>query len=253
MKRSSGQSFICHGFNNYFEHQKFIGEHRVMFRTAVVVKKRDFYDEWDVYDDLFWRMVDVIVAEIADSYRIKVIDQRAPTFDSVSEFRAWQSLQKETDSEFVLDPPGEIDLFSAGVPICHMEFEDWSDIGKVEPYSCSYTFSFYSHDENVNAKIGKALHKFLSSDIDISGVSEIFELPRPKWYWPLLNVIKSDTFFYYVGFVVLILFAIVMIMFSPSGTSSGKAGSGGDTTVSQIASTMHVGADECSREVGTCQ
>ncbi len=233
MKKSNVQSFICHGFNNYCEPPKFIGGHRVMFRTAVVFKERDFDDVWDVHDDLFWRMVNVIVAELADSYRIKVIDQTAPIFDSVSELRAWQSLQKETDSEFVLDPPAEIDLFSAGAPICHMEFEDWSDIGKYEPYACSFTFSFYSHDENLNAKIGNVLHKFLSSEKEVSGVLEIYEAPRPKWHWPLLKIIKSDTFFYYVGFIVLILFALVMIMTSPSGTSSGKTGSGGDTAVSQ--------------------
>ena len=67
MKNSSGQSFICHGFNNHFESPKFIGEHRVVFRTAVVIKKRDFYDEWDVDDDLFWRMVVTVATEIADA------------------------------------------------------------------------------------------------------------------------------------------------------------------------------------------
>ena len=82
MKASSGQVFICHGFNNYFEPPKLIGEHHVMFRTAIVIKKRDSYDEWDVYDDLFWRMVGAIVAKVADSYRIKVIDQTALIFKS---------------------------------------------------------------------------------------------------------------------------------------------------------------------------
>ena len=212
MKKSNVQSFICHGFNNYCESPKFIGEHRVMFRTAVVFKERDFDDVWDVHDDLFWRMVNVIAAELADSYRIKVIDQTAPIFDSVSELRAWQSLQKETDSEFVLDPPAEIDLFSAGASICHMEFEDWLDIGKHEPYACSFTFSFYSYDENVNAKIGEVLQKFLSSEKAISGVSEVYEVPQPKWYWPILNTIKSEDFLVYVGFSVLILFALVMIL-----------------------------------------
>ena len=41
-----------------------------MFRTAVIIKKRDCYDKWDVYDDLFWRMVAIAVAEMADDYRI---------------------------------------------------------------------------------------------------------------------------------------------------------------------------------------
>ena len=93
-----------------------------------------------------------------------------------------------------------------------MELEDWSDVGKVEPYSCSYTFSFYSHDVNVNEKIGNELQKFLSSEKAISGVSEVYEVPQPKWYWPILNTIKSEDFLVYVGFSVLILFALVMIL-----------------------------------------
>lgn len=218
MKSSSGQSFICHGFNNYFESPKFIGEHRVVFRTAVVIKKRDFYDEWDVYDDLFWRMVVAVATEIADAYCIKVTDQTAPTFDSVSELRAWQTHQEEVDSEFVLDPPGEIDLFSESVPICHMELEDWSDIVKYEPYACSYTFSFYSYNGDVNAKIGNALHKFLSSDKEISAIFVVSESPRPKWYWPLLNIIKSDMFFIRTGFCILALVAFAVIGVSPSST-----------------------------------
>jgi hypothetical protein len=214
VKASSGQVFICHGFNNYFEPPKFIGEHLVMLRTAVVIKKRDFYDEWDVYDDLFWRMVVAMTTEMADAYRIKVTDQTAPAFNSISELRAWQALQKETDSEFVPDPPAEIDLISAGTPICHMEFEDWSDIGKVEPYSCSYTFSFYSHDVNVNEKIGNELQKFLSSEKAISGIFEVYEVPQPKWYWPLVNIARRPNFFIYAMFSLMALAAIIVIITS---------------------------------------
>ena len=214
MKKSNVQSFICHGFNNYCESPKFIGEHRVMFRTAVVFKERDFDDVWDVHDDLFWRMVNVIVAELADSYRIKVIDQTAPIFCAFSEFRAWQSEQKASDPEFVVEPPGEIEFFSVDKPICLMEFEDWSDIVKHEPYACSFTFSFYSDNKNVDARIEDVLHRFLLADKEISEIATVNECPSPKWYWPLLNVMKSEGFFICVGLVVLVLFAIVMIIIS---------------------------------------
>ena len=214
MKKSNVQSFICHGFNNHFEPPKFVGERRVMFRTAVVMKKCDFYDVWDVYDDLFWRMVIAIAAEIADSYRIKVIDQTAPAFNSLSELRTWQSYQKESDSEFVLDPPGEIDFFSADAPICHMELEDWSDVVKYEPYACSFTFSFYSHDEDINIKIVDVLKKLLSFDKSVAGVSEVFEVPRPKWYWPLVNIARSPNFFIYAMFSLMALAAIIVIIMS---------------------------------------
>lgn len=222
MKASSGQVFICHGFNNYFEPPKLIGEHQVMFRTAIVIKKRDSYDEWYVYDDLFWRMMGAIVAKVADSYRIKVIDQTAPTFDSASELREWQSLQKATDSEFVLDPPGEIDLFSADAPICHIELEDWSDIVEHEPYACSFTFSFYSDSKNVNAEIDEALRRFLSTDKEVSEVTTVNEYPAPKWYWPLLRVVKGDSFLLYTGVGVLAIFAIVMVAGSPSPATEKK-------------------------------
>ncbi len=212
MRQNSGPSFICHGFNTYCKSPKFIGGQRVMYRTAVVIKNHDFDEEWALYDDLFWRMLSVIAAEIADSYCIKMIDQTAPTFDSVSELRAWQSLQKESDSEFFLGGPGEIDFFSAGFLICHMVFEDWSDVVKPETYAISFTFSFYSYDKNVNAKIGNVLQKFLSSEESITEIAEFFESPHPKWYWCLLNIIKKDAFFYYVGFAVFVLYALVLIL-----------------------------------------
>lgn len=213
---------ICHGFNNHFDVPRVGGKKTATHRTAVVIKKCDFYDEWDLYDDLFWRMVPVIAAEIADSYRIKVMDRAAPVFDTVLDLRKWQAQQKESDSEFILEPPGEIDLLFEGNQICHIGFEDWSDIVKYEPYASSFTFSFYSANEDVDAKIADALHKFLSSEKGISKISVVDESPSPKWYWPLLSVIKGDTFLICSGFSVLALFGIIMIVISPTPSTCNK-------------------------------
>jgi len=209
-----GTAVICRGFNNYCDMPKFIGKRRIMFRTSVVIKKRNCFDEWDVYDDLFWRMETAVSVAVADGCRIKAMDQTAPIFCAFSEFRAWQSEQKASDPEFVVEPPGEIEFFSVDKPICLMEFEDWSDIVKHEPYACSFTFSFYSDNKNVNARIEALLHRFLLADKEISEITTVNECPSPKWYWPLLNVMKSDGFFICVGLVALVLFAIVMLIIS---------------------------------------
>ena len=215
MNTNCGAAVICRGFTNYCGMPKFIGNRRIMFRTSVVINKRDFFDEWDVYDDLFWRMVTAVLADVADGCRIKAMDQTAPLFDTFSEFRAWQARQKTLAPEFVVEPPGEIEFFSVDRPICLMEFEDWSDIVKHEPYACSFTFSFYSDNKNVDARIEDVLHRFLLADKEISEIATVNECPSPKWYWPLLNVMKSDGFFICVGLVVLVLFALVMIIISP--------------------------------------
>lgn len=214
MNTNCGTAVICRGFNNYCDMPKFIGKRRIMFRTSVVIKKRNCFDEWDVYDDLFWRMETAVSVAVADGCRIKAMDQTAPIFCAFSEFRAWQSEQKASDPEFVVEPPGEIEFFSVDKPICLMEFEDWSDIVKHEPYACSFTFSFYSDNKNVNARIEALLHRFLLADKEISEITTVNECPSPKWYWPLLNVMKSDGFFICVGLVALVLFAIVMIIIS---------------------------------------
>ena len=214
MNTNCGTAVICRGFNNYCDMPKFIGKRRIMFRTSVVIKKRNCFDEWDVYDDLFWRMETAVSVAVADGCRIKAMDQTAPIFCAFSEFRAWQSEQKASDPEFVVEPPGEIEFFSVDKPICLMEFEDWSDIVKHEPYACSFTFSFYSDNKNVNARIEALLHRFLLADKEISEITTVNECPSPKWYWPLLNVMKSDGFFICVGLVALVFFAIVMIIIS---------------------------------------
>lgn len=60
------------------------------------------------------------------------------------------------DSEFEENTPSEITFLKGGVPICLMMLEDWSDIGKIEPYTASYTYSFYCCDANMDMMISQA-------------------------------------------------------------------------------------------------
>jgi len=48
---------ICSGFNIFFDVPKIDGMSNATYRMAVVIKKRNVDDEWEVYDSLFWRMV----------------------------------------------------------------------------------------------------------------------------------------------------------------------------------------------------
>ena len=80
----------------------------------------------------------------------------------MEELRAWQKQQDATDPEFGIDVPTEIRFIKGDDVLCLMTLEDWSDIGKVEPYSCSYTFSFYSYREKVHALINDSIVAQLS-------------------------------------------------------------------------------------------
>lgn len=191
-------------------------------RTAIVLKKRDFFDKWNVYDGLFWRMVERVSVDISDKIRIKTLDEETPIFNSLSEFRAWQSQQKLSDSEFVIEPPSEMEFYSKGCLVCLMKFENWSDIVKHEPYACSFTFSFYSDNLRVNYRIGESLQAFLSATPEISRTTNIKESPAPKWYWPLIDTLKSDKYFIY-GIVSLMAVSTAVIIFlSPPPSTYNK-------------------------------
>ena len=222
MRSSSGTAFICHGFNNYFALPKANGGRRMTLRTAIVIKKRDFFDEWNVYDDLFWRMVERVSVDISDKIRIKTLDEETPIFDSLPEFRAWQSQQKLSDTEFITEPPSEVEFYSNDYLVCLMKFENWSDIVKHEPYACSFTFSFYSDNLRVNYRIGTLLQDFLSATPEISSTTNITESPAPKWYWPLIDTLQSDKFFICGMVGLMAVAAAVAIFFSPSPSTYNK-------------------------------
>ena len=203
---------ICRGFNKFFEAPKVDGKTTATSRTAIVVKKSDFYDEWDVYDAMFWRIVQRITFDLDATIKIRCPESESMEMKSLEELRAWQKQQAATDPEFGIDVPTEIRFIKGDDVLCLMTLEDWSDIGKVEPYSCSYTFSFYSYQEEVDALINDSIVAQLSQECGVCEVKTIHESPTPKWYWPVFNTIKSEDFLFYVWFGVLLLFALVMTL-----------------------------------------
>jgi len=203
---------ICRGFNKFFEAPKVDGKTTATSRTAIVVKKSDFYDEWDVYDAMFWRIVQRITFDLDATIRIRCPESESMEMKSLEELRAWQKQQAATDPEFGIDVPTEIRFIKGDDVLCLMTLEDWSDIGKVEPYSCSYTFSFYSYQGKVDALINDSIVAQLSQEEGVFEVKTIHESASTRWCWPILNTIKSENFLIYVGLGVLILFALVMTL-----------------------------------------
>lgn len=211
MNKSKLICVICRGFNKFFDAPKADGRTPVTFRTAIVIKKRDFYDEWDVYDALFWRIIQRITIDLNASIRIICPESETGEMQSLEELRTWQKKQAASDPEFGMDVPTEIRFMKGTSILCLMTLEDWSDIGKVEPYSCSYTFSFYSYEKEIDESINGSIKAQLSNEEEVGEIRTAQECTSPQWYWSIFAMIKSDKFLICVGLSVLVVIALVMI------------------------------------------
>lgn len=124
MNKSKLICVICRGFNKFFDAPKADGRTPVTFRTAIVIKKRDFYDEWDVYDALFWRIIQRITIDLNASIRIICPESETGEMQSLEELRTWQKKQAASDPEFGIDVPTEIRFMKGTSILCLMTLED---------------------------------------------------------------------------------------------------------------------------------
>ena len=72
-----------------------------------------------------------------------------------------------------------------------MTLENWCDIGTIEPYACSYTFSFYSYDADINLKLTKVIVSLLKGKSKNCELSFFKERDYPQWYWPIVSFLRS--------------------------------------------------------------
>jgi hypothetical protein len=193
-----GISIICHGFNEHFEVPKIDGKVKATFRTAIVIKKRDFYDEWDVYDNLAWRVINGVAKALSASMQIDCPEPSEEHLSSFEELRQWQDKQSQTDPDFALEPPTQIRFYAKKTLLCLMSLEDWSDIWTIEPYLGSFTFSFYSYDSEINAKVTEAITNQLEAEPEISEVRTVYEATAPKWYWAITREYSLKAFISYL-------------------------------------------------------
>ena len=205
VNRNKLTCIICRGFNKFFDLPKVDGKTPAPFRTAFTIKKRYFDEEWGSYDAFFWRVIQRISLDFNTSIRIRCPESEAGEMLSLAELRRWQKHQAATDSEFGIDVPTEIRFLKDDNLLCLMTLEDWSDIGKVEPYSCSYTFSFYSCENGIDKAVNDSIKAQLLSEKDVGEIKAVQECTSPQWYWPLLDVIKSQNFYIWGAILLLIL------------------------------------------------
>lgn len=222
MSNNKQLCIICRGFNNNFDVPRVDGKGAAQFRTAIIIKKKDFYDGWEVYDAFLWRIVQRIISDLDATILIKCPESEFGLVKSLDELREWQKQQAAEDPDFGIDAPTEVRFFNRESFLCLMLLEDWSDIGKIEPYACSYTYSFYSYDVKVDAKVSASLERALDVDSEMVSVSHIQEEPFPKWYWPLINKLKSSNVFYHGMFCLMILALAGVLCISPSPSTYNK-------------------------------
>ena len=190
VERTNVTSVICRGFNNYFPIPSIGESKRAKFRTAVVLKKVDWLDPWGMYAPVFSRVVQNVSDTLAAAIQIDCPDVPSGFVGSFSELRDVEARLMTKDHEYQPIAPSEIRFFCDGEIVCRMDLEDWSDVGKIEPYALSYTYSFYSFDIKVDADVARVVRQQLESESCISEVVVFKEIDRPKWYWPLLTALR---------------------------------------------------------------
>jgi len=130
----------------------------------------------------FWRVIQRIALDLDASISIRHSESKTGEMQSLEELRTWQKQQTEKDLEFGIDVPTEIRFLRDGRLLCLTSLEDWSDIGKPEPYSLSYTFSFYSYEKEIDESINNSIAAQLSQDEEVGGFRTFQECNSPKWY-----------------------------------------------------------------------
>lgn len=193
--KSNITAILCRGFNKYFDVPLLGYRRKATCRTAVVVKKNDFHDEWSDYADLFVELIGRVAVALKARIGLRTSDMSAGVFPSVSKWREWCECQIASDPEcFGLEPITEVS-FELGVQVSVlMSMEDWSDIGGDEPYSCSFTYSFYSCDRSVDEGVADVVRRFLESAAQVSTYKVVTESSSPKWYWRPLNALSALVF-----------------------------------------------------------
>ena len=195
MKQDKINTCICRGFNGNFDIPLIGDGSRAKFRTAVVLKKINYNDDWEVYDGLFWRIVQKVSDRLSAELEIRCA---VSGLESVESLLQWRKLQAEYPEEGI-DTPVEINFVRGEKPVCVMKHEDWSDVGKIEPYAISYTYSFYSLNSAIDNAIAESIRVRLLESEEVGKVEKSVERSAPKWYWSIVNSVDSTSLFIYIS------------------------------------------------------
>lgn len=188
-KNENIEIYICKGFNRYCSTPKLNEHKKQMFRTALIIKKEDFYDNWEItYNNIFWEFINNLVLNMSVDLEIVEVDNSSLYVP----FNSWKNTFKSKTNISIdeLDELTEIRIIKENEVICIISLENWSDSPDSHPYNWSYTYSFYTNDEQIDKTINKILSSSINSISSIELVDTIQEYPKPKWYWKYMGFLK---------------------------------------------------------------
>lgn len=201
------ETYICKGFNCYCSAPKLKDFRKQIFRTALIIKKEDFFDCWEItYNNIFWELINNLVANMTVDLEIVEIDNSSlyVPFDS------WENTfkAKTNISGDELDEPTELRMIKGNKIICVISLENWSDSPSPHPYNWSYTYSFYTN----NAQIDKTIYEILSSSIktipSVELIDTIQEYHKPIWYLKYKEFLESIKEWVLIFLITALLFFI---------------------------------------------
>ena len=213
-------AYVCSGFNNNFDVPKIDGTRRAVYRSAVIIKKVDWLDTWSAYEDIVCRIIQKVQSCLSSEIEIDYPEVSHGFVKSLPELRNVERTLSALDSEYSSEPLTEIRFLICGRQTCLMTLEDWSDIGKPEPYAISYTYSFYSYDATVDKQIRESIRAQLFAETAVGDVKEHQECAVPKWYWPLMDIFRSEKYFICGTLSVLGCVAVISIMGFPNASTA---------------------------------
>lgn len=210
-KNENIEIYICKGFNRYCSTPKLNEHKKQMFRTALIIKKEDFYDNWEItYNNIFWEFINNLVVNMSADLEIVEVDNSSLYVP----FNSWENTFKSKTNISVdeLDEPTEIRIIKENEVICIISLENWSDSPDPHPYSWSYTYSFYTNDEQIDKTIYETLISQVKSISSVDLIDIIKEEPTPIWHWKYKEIFTRFKEWVIIIFITALLFFICHYM-----------------------------------------
>ena len=170
MSANSYNVYVCNGFNRNVEIPGEMNSHQSLSRIALVFSP-DYNKaegvEWNKISLFFWQIVERIKCRLHSVVNVE------EDCHSISE--------KESEA------PRRVMFCRDGQLCCIIQTEFWCYCGGSFPYSDSYTFSFYTANDDDSMAVMQTIIKVLNDNEEIRILGQIEESPQYKKMWRLMN------------------------------------------------------------------
>ena len=179
-------AYICQGFSPFFIPIKMDLFRKSKFRTALIVKRVSFLDDFSIYATFFKSIIEFFLekfetkVEFSNNHyiAIKTYNNLLDLMSSVSIKNKAQRTYNPIKFKFIKDRNTNFIL----------SVEDWTDIDQIDVYNSSWVLSFYSNKENINNEIIKYINEFINKNSNtVNIVKRIDEFKQPNLIWFFLN------------------------------------------------------------------